>query len=191
MSINLKKLIYSPSINPLVEPREIVVKRKWVRSGTSESLVSPETGEFRGVSAIHQIEEKDEQEFVKVFAAGVAAAYSLNKTSQRVFQAVLAEYGRTPMRHGFADAVELFWFDGGLSGRDVEMSEKTFQRGLKDLLEKGFLAPRTASSFWVNPALFFKGDRVRFIKEYVRKRSDVAKQNREKIESQRELELGA
>jgi len=36
-------------------------------------------------------------------------------------------------------------------------------------LAKGFLAPRSPNLFWVNPSLFFKGDRVMFIKEYRRK----------------------
>jgi hypothetical protein len=48
--------------------------------------------------------------------------------------------------------VELFWFDGKLDGRALDMSEKTFQRGLKELLEKNFLYPRAPSSYWVNPA---------------------------------------
>ena len=111
---------------------------------------------------------------MKVFAAGVAAAFELNRTTYRVFQAVLQEYERTPMTRGFADTVELFWFGGGLSGRDVGMSEKTFQRGLKELLAKGFLAPKSSSVFWVNPALFFKGDRVLFVKEYRRRSRERA-----------------
>lgn len=53
----------------------------------------------------------------------------------------------------------------------LDMSEKTFQRGLKELLAKQFLAPRTPSTFWVTSALFFKGDRVKFITEYRRKGS--------------------
>lgn len=73
------------------------------------------------------------------------------------------------MRQGFAESIELAWFNDGLSGRSVDMSEKTFQRGLKELLAKQFLAPRSPSTFWVNPALFFKGDRVKFITEYRRK----------------------
>ena len=75
------------------------------------------------------------------------------------------------MRQGFAESIELAWFNDGLSGRAVDMSEKTFQRGLKELLAKQFLAPRSPSTFWVNPALFFKGDRVKFITEYRRKSS--------------------
>jgi hypothetical protein len=182
MSINLKKLDYFPTINPLVRPIEVKVKRRYVRTGATEEMVNSSTGEVVGVSAIHQVEERDDAEFVKVFAAGVSAAYDLNRTAQRVFQAVLQEYERTPMTRGFADTVELFWFGDGLSGRDIGMSEKTFQRGLKELLEKGFLAPKSSSLFWVNPSLFFKGDRVMFIKEYRRRVTSEDEANRKKLE---------
>ena len=171
MSINLRKLDYSPSFNPLMEPQQLKTKRRLVKSGRSEDLVNSATGEITGIAAIHQIEEKDDAEFVKVFAAGVAASYELTKTAQRVFQVVLDQYQRTPMSRGYADYVNLFWFDDGIEGRDVGMSEKTFQRGLKELLEKRFIYPKDSASFWTNPALFFKGDRVLFIKEYRRKKA--------------------
>jgi len=168
--VNLKKLVYSPDHNPLMEPATVATKRRYVRAGRSKDLVDPLTGELTAVSTVHTVEEKDDANFVKIFAAGMAAAYDLNKTAMRVFQAVLHEYERAPMRSGFAEFVELSWFDDGLCGRTIEMSEKTFQRGLKELLAFGFIAPRTPNTFWVNPALFFKGDRVRFVKEYRRKR---------------------
>lgn len=170
MSINLRKLDYSPSFNPLVEPQTIKAKRRLVKSGRTEDLVNQATGEITGVAAIHQIEERDDAEFVKVFAAGVAASYDLTKTAQRVFQVVLDQYQRTPMSKGYADYVNLFWFGDGIEGRDVGMSEKTFQRGLKELLAKRFIYPKDSASFWTNPALFFKGDRVLFIKEYCRRK---------------------
>lgn len=170
LSFNLRKLEYSPTVNPLVEPQQIQTKRRYVRSGRGEDLVNTSTGEIVGVATIHQVEERDDAEFVKVFAAGVAASYELSKTAQRVFQVVLDQYQRTPMSRGFADYVNLFWFDDGIEGRGVGMSEKTFQRGLKELLEKRFLSPKDTVSFWTNPALFFKGDRVMFIKEFRRRR---------------------
>lgn len=170
LSINLRKLDYSPSFNPLVEPQTIKAKRRLVKSGRTEDLVNQATGEITGVAAIHQIEERDDAEFVKVFAAGVAASYDLTKTAQRVFQVVLDQYQRTPMSKGYADYVNLFWFGDGIEGRDVGMSEKTFQRGLKELLAKRFIYPKDSASFWTNPALFFKGDRVLFIKEYRRRK---------------------
>lgn len=170
LSINLRKLDYSPSFNPLVEPQTIKAKRRLVKSGRTEDLVNQATGEITGVAAIHQIEERDDAEFVKVFAAGVAASYDLTKTAQRVFQVVIDQYQRTPMSKGYADYVNLFWFGDGIEGRDVGMSEKTFQRGLKELLVKRFIYPKDSASFWTNPALFFKGDRVLFIKEYRRRK---------------------
>lgn len=162
----------SPTVNPLIEIQNFKTSTRYVRTGRTEQLVNIETGEISGVSAIHMLEQKDDAEFVKVFAAGVAATYELSRTAQRVFQLVLDQYQRTPMSRGYADYVNLLWFDNGIEGRNVGMSEKTFTRGLKELLEKRFLASKDGVSFWTNPALFFKGDRVVFIKEYHRRRKD-------------------
>lgn len=170
---DLRKLEYSPNENPLIAPQEIVIKRRFVTSGTRNDLVNTQTGEIEAASVIRVVEEKDDEEFVKVFAAGVAASYQLTRTAQRVFQAVLDEYQRTPMKSGFAESVTLYWFDGGISGRDIGMSEKTFQRGLKDLLANGFIYPKIPNIYWVNPSLFFKGSRVVFMREYRRKKRDL------------------
>lgn len=185
----LDKLPYSPTINPLIDVQDIRTKRRLVRSGRSEDLVNPATGEITGVAAIHQVEERDDAEFVKVFAAGVAATYELTKTAQRVFQVVLDQYQRTPMTRGFADAIDLFWFGDGIEGRDVGMSEYTFKRGLRELLDKRFLAPKGPSTFWTNPALFFKGDRVMFIKEYRRKKSSQDELDRAELEARGQQRL--
>lgn len=168
--IDLRNLPLSPYENPLIEPQSIETKKRYVRSGRADALISQETGEIRAVATIQTIEERDDIEFVKVFAAGVAASYDLTKTAQRVFQAVLEQYQKTPMSKGYADSVNLLWFDDGLDGRKIGVSERTFRRGLKELLSKKFIAPKDGVSYWVNPALFFKGDRVMFIKEYRRKK---------------------
>ena len=168
-SVNLRKLEFSPKVNPLVQPQEITLRKSTVRAGRSDNLVNQQTGEVEAISTIYKVVEKDDAEFVKVFAAGVAASYDLTKTAQRVFTAVLKVYEETPMRGGYVDFIDLYWFDGGLCGQAIDMSEKTFQRGLKELFAKSFLAPRLHNSYWINPSLFFKGDRVRFIREYVRK----------------------
>lgn len=157
-----------------MQPQQVTTKRRYVRSGKSEDLINASTGEVHGIATIHQVEERDDAEFVKVFAAGVSASYELSKTAQRVFQVVLDQYQRTPMSRGFADYVNLFWFDDGLDGRSVGMKEDTFKKGLRELLDKSFLAPKDSASFWTNPALFFKGDRVMFIKEYRRRKANAA-----------------
>lgn len=175
---DLRSLAYEPTHNPLVTSSVIPLKKKRVRSGlANKTLVDAETGEVTAASVIHQIEDKDSDEFVKIFAAGIAASYELSRTGQRVFQSILQEYEKTPMTGGFVDSVFLAWFDEGLSGRNIGMSEYTFNRGIRELLDKGFIAPKMPNLFWVNPALFFKGDRVMFVKEY-RRRSKNSEMNR-------------
>ena len=90
-TINLRKLEYSPLANPLLEPTEVTVKKRYVKTGTSEELVSTLTGEVRQTAAIYTVDERDDASFVKVFAAGVAAAFDLGRTASRVFQLVLQE----------------------------------------------------------------------------------------------------
>lgn len=172
-SVDLRELKsqYSPDINPLIDPENLNVlipkKKKLVRSDLStRTLVDSDTGEIVAAAIIRSIEEKDNDEFVKVFAVGIAALYDLTKTGQRVFGIILSEYEKTPMTGGYADSIYLAWFNGGLLGRDVGMSERTFNRGLKELLLKKFLAPRSPNTYWINPAMFFKGDRVLFVREF-------------------------
>jgi hypothetical protein len=162
---------YSPDHNPLLEPTLVETKRRYVRAGRGKDLVDPLTGEVSAIATIHTVEERDDAEFVKVFAAGVQAMYGLSKTGIRVFQSILDEYQSTRMTGGFADSIYLHWFDENLNGRSIGMSEATFHRGFKELLLNRFLAPRSANLYWVNAALFFKGDRVAFVKEYRRKKS--------------------
>ena len=173
--VNLRRLDYSPRENPFMAGAEIRTSTKTVRTrSTPRDLLDPETGEVVGATVIHTIEERDEEHFVKVFAEGVRAAFDLTKTGARVFNTVLAEYQAAKMTGGYADSLTLFFFDDGLNGRAIDMSEKSFQRGLKELLAKGFLAPKAPNQFWVNPALFFKGDRVTFAREYrIKKRNTV------------------
>lgn len=180
MSVNLRRLDYSPHENPFMSGAEIRTRHKTVRTHLPRAdLMDRETGELVGQSVIHVIEEKDEEHFVKVFADGVRAAFDLSKTGARVFQAVLGEYQRSKLTGGFSDTVTLVWFDAGLNGSALDMSDRTFHNGLKELIEKGFLKPKLPNQYWVNPALFFKGDRVAFLREYrLRKRTDLIEGSR-------------
>lgn len=165
--INLRKLDYSPSENPFLSGNEIKTRHKTVRTKAKGSdLVDTETGEIVGQSIIHTIEERDEEHFVKVFAEGVKAAFELTRTGARVFQSVLNVYQGTKMHGGYADSLTLHFFDHGLNGESIGMSDRTFHNGLKELIAKGFLSAKAPNQYWINPALFFKGSRVAFLKEY-------------------------
>jgi hypothetical protein len=186
---NLRELTYSPESNPLINSQEIKLKMRRVKTGSNIELLDPQTGELRGLSAIYTIEEKDDKDFVKVFSEGVKASFGLSKTAHRVFQIVLDEYEKTPMRGGYVDSIYLAWFDGGLSGQKINMTDRTFQTGLKELLAKGFLAPRSPNLFWVNPSLFFKGDRVAFVKEYRRNKNTITQSTESNKNTEENIDL--
>ncbi|CCG39923.1 replication/maintenance protein RepL [Magnetospirillum molischianum] len=177
-SVHALKRAFSPMVNPFLEPVTVEItakaKRRYVRTSTSQQLVDPETGEVKAVSMIHTVEDRDDESFVKVFAEGVKMAFGLGSAGTKVFQAVLDAYQKEKMTGGYADCLTLFWFDNGLNGEAIGMSERTFNRGIKELLEKEFLIPRSPNQYWVNPSLFFKGDRVAFVKEYRRRASPKA-----------------
>ena len=183
---NLRRLKLSPKINPLVEQSlSIRVKNSMVATKMSNDLVDTKTGEQHNHALIHTLKVVDNQNFVKVFTEGVRKAFELNKTEMRVFCKVLEIYEQERMTGGYADSITLCWFDGGLNGDKIGMSDRTFQNGLKGLLNKGFLSPKLRGSFWINPTLFFKGDRVAFITEY--RRNKETEQDRLEQEGQQRL----
>lgn len=188
--INLRKLPFSPTVNPLLDGFTVQAKRKQVRTGGVKEMVDMRTGEVSQAVIIEE-QELDEIHFVKVFTAGIRAAYDLTRTGSRVFQAILEVYQNAPMSGGFADSIYLAWFDGGLDGRKLDMSEKTFQRGLIEIIDKGFLFPRNPNLFWVNPNLFFRGDRATFIRTYRKKAASIATDEleREKLEAKGQARL--
>jgi hypothetical protein len=185
---NLRKLPFSPLRNPLVDGFIVNAKMKQVRTGGVKEMIDVKTGEISQAVIIEE-QELDEIHFVKVFTAGIRAAFGLTLTGSRVFQAVLEVYQNTPMSGGFVDSIYIAWFDGGLDGRKLDMSERTFQRGLVELLDNGFLSPRNSNLFWVNPNLFFRGDRATFIRTYRKTAigNDAAERNELEARGQRRL----
>jgi len=175
---NLNKLPFSPVKNPLAESFSMQTKTKRVLTGGSRQLADPRTGELLNATVIEE-HDLDDIHFVKVFTAGIRAAFGLSLTGTRVFQAVLDVYQTMPLTGGFADSIYLHFFDGGLSGQKLSISDRTFRRGLIELLTKGFIYPRGENLYWVNPTLFFRGDRATFIKTYRRKSSQEDQRLRE------------
>jgi hypothetical protein len=182
---NLKKLPFSPVKNPLAESFQMTTKNKQVRTGGVREMIDS-NGEFHNAVIVEE-EELDDIHFVKVFTAGIRAAFDLSLTGSRVFQAVLDVYQRQPLFGGFADSIYLHFFDGGLDGRKLDISDRTFRRGLVELLERGFIYPRGENLYWVNPNLFFRGNRATFIKSYRRKTASDDQAKRVELEKRGQL----
>lgn len=49
----------------------------------------------------------------------------------------------------------------------AKLSQATFTRGMKELIEKKFVAPTEAIAwYWLNPDFMWNGDRLAFVREY-------------------------
>lgn len=152
--------------NPLVEAGEIRSKQKTVRAIGTGKMVDTITGEVVAGTAVVVRKHVDEEHFVKVFAEGVKASFDLKPPGFKVFQLVLkaAQTGAFGV-----DWIYLYFMDA-VQDPDMPISQQTFHRGLKELIAKRFIAASSRPNiFWINPHLFFKGDRVAFVTEYIKK----------------------
>lgn len=169
-AVSLRNLDYSPTMNPfMIEKKVGIATRKKKVYGQIEQAANLDTGEFYELAQITQIEEVEAEQFVKIFASGVTAAFDLSKAAYKVFLIVIKEYENHPIRrHGYIDYVELFIHQEQLNGKPLTITTTTFYKGLRELIGKQFLAAKSSSTYWVNPVLFFKGDRIQLVKEYRR-----------------------
>jgi hypothetical protein len=136
-------------------------RRIEVPGGKAAVLVDNGTGEIRGIGGMGfwWQEEVDASRFVKLFLEGIKQAAGLSKSGMAVFELV---YGQMRERHG-NDKIELSQY----TARDYGLSERTFRRGLRELLEKQFLYRSTSDGvFFINIRFMFNGDRLAFVKTY-------------------------
>ena len=169
--VNLRHLEFFKDENPLLHISEIPIKKGRVRSGISNKTLFDSGGEVVATSAVHQVKEIDSENFVKVFVAGITAMYDLSKAALRVLNLILKIYESAPFgSKKFSDTVYFDIRDNCINDIPLEMCIRTFNKGLKELIFKEFLAPKSTNVFWVNPSLFFKGDHALMITELRKKK---------------------
>lgn len=160
---------------------EVHIKRgsKKLTVGRAGSLVNTDTGEVNATE-ISMIKQVDRTEFVKLFAEGVKRFFELSPSGAKLLAYVLKvvqEYpGTDRISLHFMDYMERF--PGDQSG----MKKTTFYRGFTELLAKGFLAQSVVPNlYYINPKLFFNGDRAKFVLDYNINEETRAKEQRKAI----------
>jgi hypothetical protein len=140
-----------------------------VPGGTGAVIVDNSTGELKGLGGMGfwWEEEVDSTRFVKLFLDGIKQAAGLSKTGIQVFELVYKEMRLNPG----SDEIKLNQY----VARDYGISDRTYQRGVRELLEKEFLYRSPSDGvFFVNIRFMFNGDRLAFVKTYHLK--DTARQ---------------
>lgn len=136
-------------------------RRFHVPGGKAAVIVDNSTGEIKGIGGMGfwWEEEVDTSRFVKLFLDGIKQAADLSKTGMQVFELVYHEMRANPG----SDEIKLNQY----LARDHGLSDRTYQRGVRELLEKEFLYRSPSDGvFFVNIRFMFNGDRLAFVRSY-------------------------
>jgi hypothetical protein len=136
-------------------------RRFQVPGGKAAMIVDNSTGEIKGIGGMGfwWQEEVDMTRFVKLFLDGIKQAAGLSKPGIQVFELVYLQVRANPN----SDEIKLNQY----LARDHGMSDRTYQRGVRELLEKEFLFRSPSDGvFFVNIRFMFNGDRLTFVKSY-------------------------
>jgi hypothetical protein len=136
-------------------------KRFHVPGGKGAVIVDDTSGEIKGIGGMGfwWEEEVDSSRFVKLFLDGIKQAASLSKAGMQVFELV---YHEMRANHD-SDEVKLNLY----VAKDRGVAERTYHRGVRELLEKEFIYRSPSDGvFFVNIRFIFNGDRLAFVKSY-------------------------
>jgi hypothetical protein len=124
------------------------------------------------VAQIRKITTVDAEPFVKVFTEQLDRFFDLTPTALRIVTVLLQDIGK--IRLGDGDQVyitEKSIGDTLIQHGLTPPSSATYYRAMEELILKGFVAPSANPPlFYINPAIFFNGDRVRFVTEIRKKK---------------------
>ena len=162
--------VYSsnPSIPPAGELRSRA-RSVQIAKGRDALVINGGTGELLGKAsaAFMHAEDVDPTKFVKIFMEGVRQIAGLSKAGMGVFEMVYAQ----TQENSDTDRIVLSAYHGKKAG----LSERTYYRGVRDLLEKELLYASPAEGvFFLNIRYLFNGNRLHFVRSYHLKTADNA-----------------
>jgi hypothetical protein len=151
--------------NPSIPAQEDISRPRRAQIGSDQRglIIHEGTGEILGTggAVVYEWEEVDKERFVKLFLAGVKQAAGLSKAGLAIFEVVYSLIRESPN----SDEVKLSLYT---ASEQIEgITERTYQRGLRELLDKEFLYRSPSEGvFFVNIRYMFNGDRLAFVKAY-------------------------
>lgn len=166
-------------VNPFASElmKMVSPKSKSIAYAGRGTIVNGNTGEQVGDTAVIGIRKTvDSASFIKMYEGGIKAAFELKPAGLKVFSTLLEAY-----RMDDRNYEDRIYFNFKIAQKDYgySYSRQTFAAGMTDIMAADFIAEVTGEKgwYWINPAIFFKGDRLRVVNEYVTSRKkDIQKE---------------
>lgn len=170
LKTTLPKYVTNPSLDTVVLNTR--TKKVFAKNNEALYITNAQTGEqtpATGGAAFVREELVDTEQFIKLYAEGVKHIANLSAAGFKIFQLVYLLMLENPNNDrliiDFHELVAIQKFD---------QSQKTFIRGINELLEKTIIyQSMTPSVYFLNMNLFFNGDRITRIQTYKIKKNDA------------------
>lgn len=152
--------------NPYMQGSEPIVstRTKRITNNQGNYMVKSDSGEVvASIAGFWQAEEVDSTKFLKLYVNGVKAFSGLSTKGTKVFELMYYEMQKEIGK-------DKIYLNFNAIDPHIKIAKTTFYDGISELVEKKFLAPTTFPHwFWVNPDYIWNGDRLSFVKTYIRK----------------------
>jgi hypothetical protein len=159
--------------NPsLKNPLPMRIKPAKPKVGGDAYMIVPDTGEVLAKGAFAFIEDRnvDGEEFVKIYLDGVRKFAELTKAGALLFEFVYHAMSGREGKDKDKDTLLINYLY--INEWDHNISERTYQRGLRELIDKEFLYKSYASDhYFINVRFMFNGNRIALIQSYQRQKT--------------------
>lgn len=163
--------------NPFIEKAidDVQISRKYKSaSGTDQRAilhaVNPETGELLGHTTFIRQIEVDEERFTKLYLSQFESFWDLPKNSIRVFGYIMSKMKpkNDKVEFRLSECMEVTKYS----------TKKPIYEGLAALIASGIIARGyNEYVYFINPLVAFNGDRVSYIKTYIKKKRGIKDPN--------------
>lgn len=153
----------------------IETKRKPIYNKNKDmALVHSLTGEMQQLGGFVSYEEVSAEKFCQLFISGVRQLEKLTNAGVRVFSVLYSEVQNNIGK----DMVYLSY--SAIDQLANPMGLTTYNRGMKELIVKGFIAPTpNQGMFWLNANYIYNGNRLTLAKTYILKAKEQELENQQ------------
>ena len=137
----------------------------------NHAMLNTKTGEVEDSIHIARVKWVEPDQFVKVYLAQHGLLFDLSKAAQRCCEYLMSVMGQRAIGR---DHVALYHeeFEAYFKSRGITrgLSPSVYNSGIRELADKKLIArSKRRDNWYINPTVFFNGDRARITTEYRKK----------------------
>jgi hypothetical protein len=176
-----KRLAQSPFVENGRVEGQIVLSRRTYHPSKEYRVFAARGGEVAEdypVAGFWTTKLVDATQFVKLFVGGMKRLQELSSAGTKVFEVLYRAMQKEREKLSITLVFDM------VDQITNPMSQATYKRGLRELIDKGFIADTpNINVFWVNPAYIWNGDRLFQVDEFVLEGTPAAKRYLERVKA--------